>query len=91
MEEKQEKTKQNKIVLTNQNSLVITGVSKVLTSTEGEICVVINGQNLSITGEKLSVTKLDVESEILEAEGNVFSMKFAGHKHKENIFKRVFK
>ena len=90
MEEKQEKTRQSKIVLTNQNSLVITGISKVLTSTDGEICVVINGQNFSITGEKLSVTKLDVESGILEADGLVFGMKFAGHKKKENIFKRVF-
>ena len=90
MEEKVEKIKSNKIVLSNQNQLYLSGITKVLTSTENEISVVLNGQNLSIGGEKLSVTKLDVESGVLEATGLVTSMKFAGARQKQNIFKRVF-
>lgn len=90
MEEKEEKIKSNKIVITNQNQIYLTGITKVLTSTESEISVAINGQNLSISGEKLSVTKLDIESGILEATGLVTAMRFSGTKQKQNIFKRVF-
>ncbi len=90
MEEKIERTRQTKIILSNQNSLILTGISKVLTSTENEISVILNGQTLNIGGEKLTVTKLDIESGILEANGLVTNMKFAGHKQKEKFFKRIF-
>ena len=89
--QKTEKSKPTKIVLSNQNTLILNGISKVLTSTESEICVVMNEQNFSVLGQKLTVTKLDTESGILEANGLVTSMKFAGHKQKENFFKRIFR
>lgn len=82
--------KSSKIVITNQNSILITGISKIISSTESEISAVLNGQTLSITGSKLSVSKLDVESGILEAEGEVHQLKFSGKRQKENFFKRVF-
>ena len=88
--QKNENNKPTKIVLSNQNNLYLTGVSKVLTSTESEISVILNNQNFSVFGQKLSVTKLDVESGVLEANGLVTNMKFAGHKQKENFFKRIF-
>ena len=91
MEEKEAIKKPSKIVLTNQNNLVITGISKVLTSTENLIVVAINGTPFEISGSKLTTTKLDVESGILEANGEILSMKFANKpKQKENIFKRIF-
>ena len=82
--------KSSKIVITNQKTILITGISKVMSSTENEISAVLNGQTLAITGTKLTVCKLDVESGILEADGEIHQLKFAGHKQKENIFKRVF-
>ena len=82
--------KSSKIVITNQNSILITGISKIITSTESELSAMLNGQTLSITGIKLSVSKLDVESGVLEAEGEVHQLKFSGKKQKENFFKRVF-
>lgn len=88
--QKKEFERPTKIVLTNQNTLSISGVSKVLTSTESEICVILNKQNFSVFGQKLTVTKLDVESGILEANGLVTSMKYAVPKQKENFFKRIF-
>lgn len=84
------KNKSTKIVLSNQNILSLSGISKVIQSTENIISVIMNGQNLDITGYKLTVTKLDVENGVLEANGNVVSLKFAGHKQKENFFKRIF-
>ena len=84
------KTKSTKIVLTNQNILSLTGISKVIQSTENTISLVMNNQTLDITGSKLTVTKLDIENGILEANGNVVGIKFAGHRQKENFFKRIF-
>ena len=82
--------KTSKIVITNQNSILITGISKVISSTENEISATINGKLFCITGTKLSVSKVDVESGILEATGEVYQIKFDGKKQKENFFKRVF-
>ena len=86
----EEKITQTKVVLTNQNSLFLTGISKVISSTENMISVVLNGQTLDISGQKLTTTKLDVDNGILEASGTVTAMKFSGHKQKENFFKRIF-
>lgn len=87
---KKSDSKSSKIVITNQNSILITGISKVLSSTENEISALLNDQTFSISGTKLAVSKLDVESGILEAEGEVHQLKFGGKKQKENFFKRVF-
>ena len=88
--ENETKNKSSKIVITNQNSVLIAGISKVVSSTENEISAIMNGQTLSILGSKLTVSKLDVESGILEAAGEVHQLKFVGKKQKENFFKRVF-
>ncbi|HAJ77886.1 MAG TPA: hypothetical protein DCO89_02320 [Clostridiales bacterium] len=85
------KFKNSKIVLANQNQLSLTGVSKVIQSTETVISVILSGQNVDITGTKLTVNKLDVENGILEANGVITEIKFAEKKQKENIFKRIFK
>ena len=91
MEEKNVYKKQFKVILTNQENIIINGISKVLTSTENLISVVINGTTFEVTGNKLSTTKLDVESGILEANGEIIGLKFAGkQKQKENFFKRIF-
>ena len=84
------KFKDTKLILTNVNQLSIYGVSKVLSSTATGINLLLNGQTLSITGSDLSTTKLDTQNGILEATGNFYTFKFAGHKQKENFFKRIF-
>ena len=79
-----------KILLTNGNTLFVSGVSKIVSSTQNGICLILNGQTLDIEGKNLTTTKLDTQNGILEASGDFVSMKFAGHKQKENIFKRIF-
>lgn len=82
--------KGTKILLTNGDTLFLSGVSKVVSSTPNGMSLILNGQTLDIEGKNLSTTKLDIENGILEASGDFVSMKFAGHKQKENIFKRIF-
>lgn len=92
MEEKNNITlsKTSKLTLVNQNQLSLTGVNKVLTSTENIIMLLVNNQNVIIEGNKLTVKKLDVENGILEAEGIVTAIKYSNNKKKDSIFKRVF-
>lgn len=83
-------TKSTKLVLTNQKLLSLTGISKVVASTENSICLIINNQTVNIDGEKLTVTKLDVENGILEAEGTITAIRYAHAKQKSNFVKRIF-
>ena len=90
MDTKSETIKNSKLVLVNQNELCLTGVTKVLSSTETNICLEIGGRQANIDGEKLTVTKLDIQNGILEVTGTITSIKYSGAKHKSNIFKRLF-
>lgn len=83
-------TKSTKLTLLNQKELCLTGISKVITSTENVIMLVINNQNVTVEGDKLTVKKLDVENGLLEAEGTVTAIKFGHSKKKDGLFKRVF-
>ena len=89
-EKKQEQKRQNKVTILNQNDICVSGISKVLSSTEKMISVVLDGKVMTIEGENLSVSELNVETGNLSASGKVFSVKFVAEKHKENFFKRIF-
>lgn len=91
MEEKENQTqKTSKIVICNQSTVSITGVSKVLTQTDKIVSAILCGKTIEIDGENLSVSELNVESGILNVEGKIFAVKFLGDKKKENILKRIF-
>ena len=89
-EKKQEVQKPSKITICNQNDLTINGISKVLSSTEKLISVIINGKTVAVEGENLSVSELNIETGILVASGKILSIKYTTEKQKENIFKRIF-
>ena len=91
MEDKsQVKEKNNKLTLNHQRELYMTGISKILTSTESCISVMVNNQVVNIEGEKLCVKKIDIDNGILEADGFVHLIKYAKSKQKENLLKRIF-
>ncbi len=83
--------KDNKIILINQQNLTITGIKKVLAVSEISISLLIESSTLHISGEKMEVKKLDVESGLLEVEGKVNGLKFFTAREKLNFFKRIFK
>ena len=89
-EKKQEIQKPSKIVICNQNDISISGISKVLSSTEKLISVVINGKVVAIEGENLSVSELNVETGVLVANGKVVSVKYTTEKQKDSLLKRIF-
>jgi len=82
--------KNSKLVIINQSEISITGVTKVLASTETNISLEINGKQATIDGDNLSVTKLDIQNGVLEATGTINAIKYSHSKQKQNIFKRMF-
>lgn len=90
--EKQNKAtnRATKLTIANGNNLYLSGVEKVISSTPTCLQVVFGAQTLEILGTDISASKIDVESGILEATGNFSSIKFAGAKQKQNIFKKIF-
>lgn len=88
--EMKQNIKPNKIVITNQKEINLTGITKVNSATETNISLIINNKNLVIEGEKLHVLKLDVDSGIIDIEGCINTLKFDKSKQNKNIFKRIF-
>ena len=89
-DKKQETQKQSKIVVCNQNAISINGISKVLSSTEKLISVVINGKVVAIEGENLTVSELNVETGVLIANGKIISIRYTTEKQKDGLLKRIF-
>lgn len=84
-------SKNNKIVINNLNTLNLTGVTKVFSATETTISLKLGETDIVVEGENLHVLKLDIESGVVDVEGNVFKVKQEKPKQSKNIFKRIFK
>jgi len=77
------------LTLQNRNQLTLSGVEKVISMSESQICLVACSSSLSIYGNGLTVQKLDVENGILKITGTVGTLKY--DEKKENFLKRIFK
>lgn len=73
----------------NRNVLAITGVEKMFSVSDSQIHLLACGDSLLITGQDLTVVKLDVENGNLKVTGKIGTMKY--NDKKENLLKRVFK
>lgn len=85
-----EKTEQlnNRITIDNRNHISITGISKMLSSNETSINMLIKTTKLLITGKDIHIEKLDVDNGCLEASGTIDAVKYCGN---DGIIKRIFK
>lgn len=81
---------ESKLIIDNKKVLSITSVIKVKTATENNIEIILEDDKISITGNMLHITRLDLNSKVAEIEGEINGVKF-GKSGKENIFKKVFK
>ncbi|MCL2621809.1 MAG: hypothetical protein FWD32_02125 [Firmicutes bacterium] len=66
------------LTLVNRNTLNISGVSKVKSTTDTQIVAVVGGSVLTVLGSGLTVKALSVETGALEINGNVSSLKYGG-------------
>ena len=91
-EQSQKKFDNSDVVLRNRNNLSLSGLESVYEVNQTRLQLLVAGSNMVVVGEELSVTKLDVESGIIEVTGVINSITYTGEALKnKNIFKRIFK
>ena len=91
---KQEQTKrfsESSLNLKNRNLLSLTGVEKVYEANPTKIQLQIAGSVLSILGQDLNITKLNVDSGEVQVDGVIDEFKFSQTQQKTNFFKKMFK
>lgn len=79
------------IILEDKSVLKISGVENVISITETDVAVVINGETLCIKGSNLKAEKLSVELGELVIVGTVNLLKFEQKHEKKPFLKRIFK
>lgn len=90
--EKQTKTFTSSLLtLDNRKTLNLTGVEKVYGANETKVNLRVAGSQLCISGNSLSIDKLDVDSGSLTINGIVDEIKYSKARGNESLFKRIFK
>lgn len=80
--------KQEFLTLDNRKNIKISGIKEVLSTSDTSLILKLSDTIMNISGDKISINKLDVDLGILEADGNINSIKYG---KSDNIFKRLFK
>ena len=81
-------TNNESLNLISRKNLTIEGIVEIIASSDSTILLKLKDTNLSITGNNINITKLDINTGILQAEGIFESIKYG---KSGNIFKRIFK
>lgn len=90
-QEKAKEFSESQITLINRSKLTLTGVEKVYETNENKVQLKVSGSNLIITGEKLNISRLDVESGVVQIDGVINELKFQTGGNKGGFFKKIFK
>lgn len=76
------------LVLDNRKKLTLEGIIEINSSSETQICVKLKDTLLTILGQEMHITRLDIGTGILEVEGLVNLIKYG---KTEGFLKRIFK
>lgn len=89
---KEEQKSKNKNIHTEliitKDHIKTNGINEIKRSNDGEILAKLSDTSLTILGQELSITKIDIESGFLEADGKIKEVIYGS---KQNIFRRIFK
>ena len=95
MEEKSAAIRQHKVVLENRSVGTITGISDVVSFDENSIVLDTSAGLLTIKGDGLHVTRLNLEKGEVDMEGNADSLAYSSnealHRSAESFLTRLFK
>lgn len=84
----------HKVVIDSREKVVITAVEDVDSFNENEVIMLTNHGFITITGEDLHISKLNLEEGQLVVSGMIQSVDYADHEEeraKKGVFSRVFK
>ena len=76
------------LTLINRQKINIEGIIEIIASNESNIQLKLKDTNLAIYGKNISISKLDIECGILEAEGNFDNIKYGKN---GGFFKKIFR
>lgn len=76
------------LTLENRKKLSLTGINEVISSSDKELIVKLGDTKLSISGDNISIIKLNAESGELEASGEFAEFNYG---KKIGFLKRIFK
>lgn len=76
------------LTLTNRKTLKLEGIVEINSSNETLLSVKLKDTTLTITGQNMHISRLDVNLGILDIDGNIDCIKYGKN---PNIFKRIFK
>ncbi len=79
------------LTIENRSTMIITGATKMLSSTETQSVVEIGDCNIVVSGQNLEITKLDLDNKEVNIKGLINSVKYSQKTEKTNLFKRLFK
>lgn len=89
METKKEIKKPHSFEVTNREKCTMTGIEKVISSSETSISLVSSCGGMDISGKGLKISKFDIESGDLSFEGEIDCIKYSAPK--VSLLKRIFK
>lgn len=79
------------ICIEDRKKIVISGATKVVSSTSTQAVVEVGGSNVVISGTNMEVTHLDIENKQVSFSGNILGIKYTQKAEKTNLLKRLFK
>lgn len=79
------------ITIENRSFVVLTGATKMISSTETQSVVEVGDCNIIISGQNLEITKLDLENKEVNIKGAINSLKYSKKAEKTSLIKRLFK
>lgn len=77
------------LTLENRQQLKLTGVTEAISTNTNIIQLKINGEIVTINGNNLQVSKLDIDEGIVEANGLIDCVNY--NKSSKGFFKKLFK
>lgn len=79
------------LCIEDRKKLILTGATKVISSTSTQAVVEVGDTNIVIFGTNIEVTKLDLDNKTVTFSGNINSVKYTAKTEKTSLLKRMFK
>lgn len=80
-----------KVTILDRKEIEILGATRVIASTAKEAVIEIEGGIMTVSGNNLEVTKLDLDNREVKFSGQINNVKFFDKREKVGLLKRIFK
>ena len=80
-----------KVTILDRKEIEILGATRVIASTAKEAVSEIEGGIMTVSGNNLEVTKLDLDNREVKFSGQINNVKFSDKREKVGLLKRIFK